>query len=89
MAELIIRLVNNPATGKKDIIIDYQSDAGAIPLEHETDHKALVEQLIEGGTLQATELGNIILRRDTPAQQSTPATPQQSSDPEWLSEGDA
>lgn len=64
MAEMTIQLKIDPATGKKDIIIALKSDDDALPHEHEQQHKALVEKLIEGGVLQASEIGKIIVERE-------------------------
>lgn len=64
MAELLIRLEIDPATGKKNVVIDYGSDEDALPMEHEEDHRRLVDALLEGGTLKAAELGKIVVRRD-------------------------
>jgi hypothetical protein len=63
MAELIIRLEVDPQTRKKNVIISYHSDKDALPVEHEEDHRRLVNGLIEGGALQAAELGQIIVER--------------------------
>lgn len=64
MAELLIRLEIDPVTGRKNVVIDYGSDEDALPMEHEEDHRRLVDALIEGGTLKAAELGRIVVRRD-------------------------
>lgn len=64
MAELLIRLEVDPVTGRKNVVIDYGSDEDALPMEHEEDHRRLVDALIEGGTLRAAELGRIVVRRD-------------------------
>ncbi len=72
MAEMTIRLRCDPATGKKDIIIDLKSDDDALPLEHEQQHRALVEKLIEGGLVKAGELGQIIVEREQAQGQPTP-----------------
>ena len=63
MAELLLRLEIDPATGKKNVVIDYGSDEDALPMEHEEDHRRLVDALIEGGTLKAAELGRIRVER--------------------------
>jgi len=73
MAEMTIRLRCDPATGKKDIIVTLRSDAGALPHEHEQQHRALVEKLIDGGLLKATELGQIIVEREESKEE--PAAP--------------
>ena len=64
MAEMTIRLRTDPATGKKDIIIDLRSDGDALPHEHEQQHRALVQRLIEGGLIKAEELGQVVVERE-------------------------
>jgi hypothetical protein len=49
MADLILRLRVDPATGRRTIVIDYASDADALPMEHEEQHRALAEKVLEGG----------------------------------------
>jgi hypothetical protein len=73
MAEMTIRLRTDPNTGKKDIIVDLRSDADALPHEHEQQHRALVQKLIEGGLVKAEELGQVIVEREQAAEE--PATP--------------
>jgi hypothetical protein len=64
MAEMTIRLQIDPDTGKKNIIVSLRSDDDALPHEHEQQHRALVEKLIEGGIVKAGELGKIIVERE-------------------------
>ncbi|AGC44681.1 hypothetical protein MYSTI_03369 [Myxococcus stipitatus DSM 14675] len=78
MASLILRLVVNPATGRKDVVIQYESDSDALPMEHEEEHRRLVDQLIAGGALKASELGRVVVQRDTPSGQA--ATPESNSE---------
>jgi hypothetical protein len=73
MAEMTIRLRCDPVTGKKDIVISLDSDADALPHEHEQQHRALVQRLIEGGLLKASELGQIVIEREEESAQ--PAAP--------------
>ena len=73
MAEVTIRLRCDPATGKKDIIISMHSDEDALPHEHEQQHRALVEKLIHGGIVSASEVGQIVVEREQP--EATPAAP--------------
>lgn len=63
MATMLIRLQVDPATGKKDLWIDYHSDADALPVEHEEEHRAVVEKLLAGGIISQSELGRIIVTR--------------------------
>ena len=63
MPELNIHLQIDPATGKKNLIIEYDSDSDALPHEHEEEHRALVNAVVEGGLLKAEELGKVIVTR--------------------------
>lgn len=67
MAELTIRLTIDPHTGKKNVVIAYHSDEDALPMEHEDEHRRLVNRLIEGGALSAAELGSIVIERESSA----------------------
>lgn len=67
MAEMTIHLRCDPATGKKDIIVTLHSDEDALPHEHEQMHQHLVEKLLHGGILKATEIGQLIVEREQPA----------------------
>jgi hypothetical protein len=73
MAEMTIRLRCDPETGKKDIVISLRSDEDALPHEHEQQHRALVEKLIQGGIVKAEELGKIVVEREE--KQTEPARP--------------
>lgn len=65
MAELTIRLVVDPDSGKKNVTIAYESDADALPMEHEDEHRRLVDKLIQGGVLAQAELGTITVERES------------------------
>jgi len=73
MAEVTIRLRVDPATGKKDIIISMRSDEDALPHEHEQQHRAIVDRLIQGGVVKAAELGKVIVEREE--DETEPAVP--------------
>jgi FtsH ternary system domain X3-analog len=68
MAELTIRLRRDPETGKHDIIIDLESDADALPHEHEQMHREAVEKLIG-----KDNVGKVIVERES---EKAPAVPQ-------------
>ena len=70
MAELIIRLRRDPETGKQDILIDLESDADALPHEHEQMHRALVEKV--AGAIGKSNVGKIIVERE---EESVPSAP--------------
>jgi hypothetical protein len=73
MAEMTIRLRCDPATGKKDIVISLRSDEDALPHEHEQQHRALVDKLIEGGYLKAAEVGKVVVEREAKEGEAAPA----------------
>jgi hypothetical protein len=73
MAEMTIRLIPDPQTGKKNIIIALRSDEDALPHEHEQQHRALVDKLIEGGIVKAEEMGTITVEREE--DEKAPAAP--------------
>lgn len=66
MANVTIRLVANPKTGKRDIYIDYESEDDALPFEHEEEHRDLVEQLLGQGVLDPDDVGNVKVGRVQP-----------------------
>jgi hypothetical protein len=86
MAQMTIRLRRDPATGKQDIVISLTSDADALPHEHEQQHKALVEKLIHGGLLKASEVGQIIVEREEEKEVAQPQ-PQQEPGRRSVAEG--
>ena len=64
MANVTIKLVVDPVTRKRNVIISYESDSSALPIEHEEEHRRIVNQLIEGGAIKAGELGKIVVERE-------------------------
>jgi hypothetical protein len=74
MPEMTIRLRTDPATGKKDIVVSLSADADSLPHEHEQQHRALVERLLEGGLVKASELGQVIVEREEPTRESQSGT---------------
>ena len=64
MGEMTIQLRMNPETGKQDIVISLRSDEDLLPHEHENQHQALVDKLIEGGVLKASEAGKVVVQRE-------------------------
>ena len=86
MAEVTIRLRIDPQTRKKNVVISYRSDEDALPLEHEEEHRRLVNQLIEGGALKAAELGTIVVEREGREGEGA-AIPAQQDEREAIKEG--
>lgn len=77
MAEIIIKLKQNKATGKTDIHIDYESDADALPFEHESDHREIVRELL-GEDAFDPSMGEIIVGRQPAGPAKTEEGPKQS-----------
>ncbi|MFZ5439219.1 MAG: hypothetical protein ACOZQL_04380 [Myxococcota bacterium] len=71
MATLILRLDIDPHTKKKNVWVKLDSDPDALPMEHEEQHKKIVEALLAGGAVKPEELGTITIEREGqgPAQQ--------------------
>lgn len=46
MAEVTIRFRFNPATGKRELVIGYESESHMLSHEHEREHRALAEKLL-------------------------------------------
>jgi len=63
MALMTIHLRRDPQTGKQNIIVKLDSDADALPMEHEQMHRQLVEKLLGKG-LDPEDLGEIIIERE-------------------------
>ncbi|MCC7424491.1 MAG: hypothetical protein IT428_29850 [Planctomycetaceae bacterium] len=64
MAEMTIRLLTDPLTGKKDILVKLSTDPDFLPQEHEELYRTLVDRLLEGGLLKAGESGRLIIERE-------------------------
>ena len=86
MAEMTIRLVTDPQTGRKDILVDLRSDADSLPHEHEQLHRRLVERLVEGGLVKASEVGQVIIQREEESGTAA-APPQPQSEQQRESQG--
>jgi hypothetical protein len=61
VAEITIKFRRDARTGKREIVIHLESDADALPHEHEQDHKKLVESLI--GVPLTEDMGEIVVER--------------------------
>ncbi|MSP55132.1 MAG: hypothetical protein EXR69_05940 [Myxococcales bacterium] len=45
MARLILQLKIDPVSKKREVFIGYESEGDALPMEHEADHRAMVQQV--------------------------------------------
>jgi hypothetical protein len=74
MSELVLRIRVDPATGRRELVIDYASDADALPMEHEEEHRRLAGRVVEGGL--ASKKVTVTREADaTPAAASPAAEP--------------
>jgi hypothetical protein len=64
MATMTLRLYIDQATGKKNVVIKLDSDADALPMEHEQHHRELVKKML-GGVVPDSELGTITIERES------------------------
>jgi hypothetical protein len=69
MADLVLRLRVDPATGKRVIVVDYTSDSDALPIEHEEEHRRLAGKVVEGGLAG----DGVSITRESAAPASEPA----------------
>ena len=82
MADVTIRLEVDRTTGKKTVVISYEADEGALPLEHEEEHRRIVDRLIEGGAIKAGELGRIVVEREQEKPIEAPAAAEERAERE-------
>lgn len=74
MAEVILRYIVDPASGKGSLVVDYRSEPDALPEEHETNHQAVVRDLLrDAGGVTVDRLYREVAV-EPPAEQ-TPAEP--------------
>ncbi len=73
MGTLTLRLEVDPVTRKKNVWVKLESDADALPIEHEEQHRRIVEALLKGGTVKAEELGHIHIEREGQGATAAPA----------------
>lgn len=78
MAEITIRLKQDPKTGVREVTIDYESDSDALPHEHEQDHKRWAQGLI-GHPLGGSDVVTVnrVQKRVPVANEKTPDEPTQ------------
>lgn len=77
MAELVLRLRVDPATGRREVVVDYSSDSDALPIEHEDEHRRLAGKVVEGG-LQS---GKVEVRREQEAEAPVAEAPAAAAQP--------
>ncbi len=85
MATLTLKLEVDPVTKKKNVIIKYDSDSDSLPMEHEEQHKRLVDALIAGGKVTAEDIGHIKIEREGQTGAVTTGTSEAPKAPEPVS----
>ena len=76
MGEIKIRFKFDTTTGRKEIVVEYESDSDRLPVEHERRHRDIVEQLVGRGILKPDEAGNVKVERVRPQPANTGGTQQ-------------
>ena len=78
MGEIKISFIYDPKTGKRELQIDYESDADQLPAEHEREHRQLIERLV--GKKYLEEVGSERIRevkeKTPPQNHEEPPSPQ-------------
>ena len=64
MGTLTIRLEIDPLTKKKNVWVKLDSDSDALPMEHEEQHRTIVQALLSHGGLKAEDMGTITIERE-------------------------
>jgi hypothetical protein len=64
MPEMRIHLRLDRETGKKVVTVDLRTDPDTLPHEHEQQHRALVDQLLERGIQGELEGGDLTVERE-------------------------
>ena len=75
MGDINIRFRFNTTTGKKEIVVEYDADDDALPVEHEQRHRRIVEALVGKGILKPDETGNVKVERLRPDGTPEPQRP--------------
>lgn len=75
MGQITIKLRANKETGKKDIVLEYESEEDMTGWEHEKRHKRILEDLIGKGVLEEGEFGEVIRVRPGARQDETAGSP--------------
>jgi hypothetical protein len=73
MAEVVLRLVVDPDTGQRTIVVDYHSTDDSIPVEHEAEHRRIVEDLAGRGLIGKGD--KVVVTRDGESAPVTVKTP--------------
>jgi hypothetical protein len=77
LPNITLRLEIEPGTGRRTVVISYESDSDALPMEHEEEHRALVGKLMEGGLVKAGD--RIRVERETSAAEADSTREQEES----------
>lgn len=82
MGEFTVRFKFDTTTGRKEIVVEYESDADALPVEHEKRHRDIVEELLGKGIIKPDEKGNVKVERVRPeAKKNDPSTSEPAREP--------
>ncbi len=60
MGHITLHLDYEPATGRKEIRVEYESEADRTRVEHEAEHRHIVETLAGKGLVSAENAGRVV-----------------------------
>ena len=63
MAEMVLKLSRDPASGKPVVVVELHSDADSLPFEHEETHRKVIEILIGKGLIAEGESPALVITR--------------------------
>lgn len=81
MSDFTIRLIFNLKTGKTDVHVDMESTSDALPVEHEKEHRDVVEAILGKGILKPDDLGEVVVGRGRTAPTREPGTSEELKEP--------
>lgn len=72
---MTLRLEIDPRTRERRILVKYESDADALPVEHEEAHRRVVEALVRSGRISPEQRALIVVEREAAPAAERQATP--------------
>ncbi|MCE2804773.1 MAG: hypothetical protein LW700_06115 [Gemmataceae bacterium] len=63
MAEMVLKLSRDPASGKPVVVVELHSDADSLPFEHEETHRKVIETLVGKGLISQGEDPTLVITR--------------------------
>ena len=81
MAEMVLKLSRDPASGRPLVVVELHSDADSLPFEHEEAHRKILEQLIGKGLIGVGEDAELVITRSDKAGNVLPTPSREENNP--------